>query len=348
MNWTGHEMVEADNRMQSNGHDSFKGRNVLVTGAAGFIGSHLAERLVELGAATRAFVHYNSSGSRGWLGRSPVRGDIEFFHGDIRDPSLVDKAAKGCDVVFHLAALIGIPYSYEAPESYVQTNVMGTLNVLKACAAHSVGRMINTSTSEVYGTALYTPIDEKHPLQGQSPYSASKIGADKLVESYHRSFSLDAVTVRPFNTFGPRQSARAIVPTIVSQLLAGVKRVRLGNLDARRDLNYVSNTVDAFVASAGGSHIAGETIHFGSGREVSIRDLFLMIREITGSDAEVEVDVARIRPERSEIGLLLADNANAERLLGWSPRVPLEDGLHLVVEWIRDNLDGYRTDEYAV
>ena len=327
---------------------SLKGKKVLVTGAAGFIGSHLTERLVELGAETRAFVRYSSTGSRGWLDASPLAGNIEFFHGDIRDHSLVEKAVKGCDIVLHLAALIGIPYSYDAPDSYVQTNVTGTLNILQSCRAHSVGRLLSTSTSEVYGTALYTPIDEKHPLQGQSPYSATKIGADKLVESFWRSFELDAVTMRPFNTFGPRQSARAVIPTIASQLLAGVKRIRLGNLEARRDLNYVSNTVDAFVAAATTPGLAGETIHFGSGREVSIGELFTIMRDIVGSDAEVEVDPARIRPEKSEVGLLLADNTNAEKLLGWTPKVTLEEGLGHVVSWVRENLPMYRTDEYAV
>lgn len=327
---------------------SLHGKKVLVTGAAGFIGSHLTERLVELGASPRAFVRYTSSGSRGWLDGSPAADGIEFVHGDIRDPALVAQAVKGCDIVFHLAALIGIPYSYDAPDSYVQTNVTGTLNVLQACRAHGVDRLVNTSTSEVYGTALYTPIDEKHPLQGQSPYSATKIGADKLVESFGRSFGLDAVTARPFNTFGPRQSARAVIPTIASQLLAGATRVRLGNLDARRDLNYVSNTVDAFVACGVTPGIAGETIHFGSGREVSIGELFAILKEITGSHAEVEIESSRIRPEKSEVGLLLADNSRAEKLLGWTPRVGLEDGLGRVVEWVRENLKSYRVGEYAV
>jgi len=327
---------------------SLKGKKVLVTGSAGFIGSHLTERLVELGATTRAFVRYSSTGSRGWLGASPFAKDIEFLHGDIRDHSLVEKAVKGCDIVFHLAALIGIPYSYDAPDSYVQTNVTGTLNVLQSCRAHGVGRMLNTSTSEVYGTALYAPIDEKHPLQGQSPYSATKIGADKLAESFYRSFDLDVVTVRPFNTFGPRQSARAVIPTIASQLLTGAKKIRLGNIDARRDLNYVSNTVDAYVASSVAPGIAGQTIHFGSGREVSIGQLFEIIRNIIGSDAEVEIDGARIRPEKSEVGLLLADNTNAEKLLGWKPKVSLEEGLGHVVSWVKNNLQNYRTDEYAV
>jgi NAD dependent epimerase/dehydratase len=327
---------------------SLKGKTVLVTGAGGFIGSHLTERLVELGAETRAFVRYTSSGSRGWLGASPLVKNIRFFHGDIRDHSLVEKAVKGCDVVLHLAALIGIPYSYDAPDSYVQTNVTGTLNVLQACRAHSVGRLVNTSTSEVYGTAQFTPITEKHPLQGQSPYSATKIGADKLVESFWRSFELDAVTARPFNTFGPRQSARAVIPTIISQLLAGAKKIRLGNLEARRDLNYVANTVDAFVACAATPGLAGETIHFGSGREVSIGELFAIIRGLTGSDAEVEIDAARIRPEKSEVGLLLADNTNAQKLLAWSPKVTLEEGLGHVVAWVKDHLHTFRTDEYAV
>jgi len=327
---------------------SFKNRRVLVTGAAGFIASHLTERLVECGASVRALVRYSSSGSRGWLEHSPLRSEIEFIHGDLRDAGSVDLAVEGCDTVFHLGALIGIPYSYDAPDSYVQTNVVGTLNVLKASMRHSIRRLINTSTSEVYGTAKYAPIDENHPLQGQSPYSATKIGADKLTESFHLSFGLDAVVARPFNTFGPRQSARAVIPAIISQMVAGKKSIRLGSLEPRRDLNFVANTVDAFVAIAGADGIAGETIHFGSGREVSIGVLFEMIRQLTGSDAEVETDANRVRPERSEVGLLLADNSKANELLGWSPKVGLEDGLAATITWIRENTGTYRIDEYAV
>ena len=325
-----------------------KGKKVLVTGAAGFIGSHLAEGLVESGASVRAFVHYNSSGSRGWLDSSPHRRSIEFVHGDLRDQGSVERAVEGCDTVFHLGALIGIPYSYEAPEAYVQTNVVGTLNVLKASLRSGVGRLLNTSTSEVYGTAIFAPITEEHPLQGQSPYSASKIGADKLVESFHKSFELDAVTVRPFNTFGPRQSARAVIPTIISQMLAGKRSIRLGSTTPRRDLNYVAKTVDAFIKAATAEGIAGETIHFGSNRDVSIGDLFGIIRDLIGCDAEIESDPARVRPEKSEVGLLLADNSKAMRLLDWRPKISLEEGLARMIEWARTNSQSYRVDEYAV
>lgn len=325
-----------------------KGKKVLVTGAAGFIGSHLAEGLLEAGSEVRAFVHYNSSGSRGWLDASVHRSSIEFIHGDLRDQGTVERAVEGCDTVFHLGALIGIPYSYEAPEAYVQTNVVGTLNVLKACLRSGVRRLLNTSTSEVYGTAIFAPITEEHPLQGQSPYSASKIGADKLVESFHKSFDLDAVTVRPFNTFGPRQSARAVIPTIISQMLAGKRSIRLGSTTPRRDLNYVANTVDAFIRAAGAQGIAGETIHFGSNRDVSIGELFEIIRQLIGCDAEIENDPARVRPEKSEVGLLLADNSKALRLLDWRPKVTLEEGLASMIEWTKLNGGHYRPDEYAV
>lgn len=319
-----------------------------MTGAAGFIGSHLTEALVRTGAKVRALVRYSSTGSRGWLDSSPLQGDIEFIHGDLRDPGLVEKAAADCDSIFHLGALIGIPYSYDAPESYIQTNILGTLHVLKAAMAKKVRRVIHTSTSEVYGTAIYSPIDEVHPLQGQSPYSASKIGADKLVESFFLSFGMEAVTVRPFNTFGPRQSARAVIPTIISQIVAGKKSIRLGSLTPKRDLNYVSNTVEAFIACAVTEGIAGETIHFGSNRAVSIGELFDMIRDLAGSDATVETDAARVRPEKSEVGLLLAENSKALKLLGWTPKVTLEEGLTKMIDWAKENRNSYRINEYAV
>lgn len=325
-----------------------KERKVLVTGSAGFIGSHLTEALVREGAQVKAFVHYNSAGSRGWLENSEYQREIEFIHGDLRDAGSVERAVEGCDTVFHLGALIGIPYSYEAPEAYVQTNVVGTLNVLKACVRYKVRRLLNTSTSEVYGTALFKPITEEHPLQGQSPYSASKIGADKLAESFHKSFGLDVVTVRPFNTFGPRQSARAVIPTIISQMLAGKKTIRLGSTTPRRDLNFVTNTVEGFLRAAMVDGIAGETIQFGSNREVSIGELFEIIREKIGSEAEIQTDTARVRPEKSEVGLLLADNSKALRLLDWRPAVTLEEGLAATIEWLRGHERHYRVDEYAV
>jgi len=327
---------------------NLKGQVVLVTGAGGFIGSHLTERLVDVGADVRAFVHYNSTGSCGWLDESTLKDRINFFHGDLRDPGMVEEAVCGTQIVMHLGALIGIPYSYVAPESYVQTNINGTLNVLKACRRFDIERLLVTSTSEVYGTARYAPIDEKHPLQGQSPYSATKIGADKLAESFHLSFGQDIVVVRPFNTFGPRQSTRAVIPTIVGQILSGKRIINLGSLSPRRDLNYVENTVDAFLAAATAPSIAGRTIHFGSGGEVSIGELFETIREVMGADVDVATEERRVRPSASEVGRLLADNSLARDLLGWSPRVSLEEGLARVVEWMREHPSLWKENEYSV
>jgi len=261
---------------------------------------------------------------------------------------MVDAAVDGSDIVCHLGALIGIPYSYLAPESYVQTNINGTLNVLKACRRCHVDRLIVTSTSEVYGTARYAPIDEKHPLQGQSPYSATKIGADKLAESFHLAFNQDVVTVRPFNTFGPRQSSRAVIPTIIGQILADCRVIRLGSLSPKRDLNYISNTVDAFVAAATATGIEGRTIHFGSGEEVSIGTLFEIIRELMGADVEVQTEEKRVRPQGSEVERLIADNTLATELLGWEPRVGLEEGLKQVVEWMKTRPDLWKKNEYAL
>lgn len=326
---------------------SLGGKRVLVTGAAGFIGSHLTERLVELGANVRALVRYNSAGSWGWLDTSPVRDDVEVIAGNICDGGCVRNAAEGCDIVFHLAALIGIPYSYYAPASYVDTNVVGTLNVLEAVRHGGVERMVHTSTSEVYGTALRVPIGESHPLQGQSPYSATKIAADKLAESYFRSFGVQVVTVRPFNTFGPRQSCRAVIPTIVAQCLAG-DVIRLGNLSPTRDLNYVANTVDGFVRAATSPKAVGQTINLGSGREISIGDLAELICQIIGAPARIDCQQQRLRPEKSEVERLLADNTLARDLLGWSPAVDLEEGLGRTIEWFRENLSRYRTHVYAV
>ena len=326
---------------------SWNGRKVLVTGAGGFIGSHLTERLAELGADVRALVHYNALGSWGWLDEWPRRGDVEVMAGDITDRDSVRRAVEGRAVVFHLAALIAIPYSYAAPASYVRTNVDGTLNVMQACRETGVERVVHTSTSEVYGTARYVPIDEKHPLQGQSPYSASKIGADKMAEAFHLSFGLPAVTVRPFNTFGPRQSARAVIPTIITQCLAG-RSVKLGSLHPTRDLNYVVNTVEGFLAAAVAPEAIGTTINFGSGREISIGDLARMIASLTGTEVEVESDEARVRPERSEVERLLADNTLASTLTGWKPAVSLEDGLRATIEWFREHASRYRAGTYAV
>jgi NAD dependent epimerase/dehydratase len=324
-----------------------KGRRVLVTGAGGFIGSHLAERLVEAGAQTRAFVHYRSNGSWGWLDSSPRKADIEIVAGDICDRDCVVKAMRNTDAVFHLAALIGIPYSYDAPSSYVATNVSGTLNVLQAARELNVERLVHTSTSEVYGTARRVPIDEQHPLQGQSPYSASKIGADKLAESFFLSFALPVVTIRPFNTFGPRQSARAVIPTIISQCLTG-DVVKLGSLHPTRDFNYVGNTIDGFIRCAEAKDAVGHTINIGSGSEVSIEDVARRIIRIVGKSVEIRHDPKRARPGTSEVERLIADNSVAIKLLGWKPAISMDEGLRLTIDWIRDHLDEYRPGAYSV
>ncbi|MCD4671626.1 MAG: SDR family NAD(P)-dependent oxidoreductase [Anaerolineaceae bacterium] len=305
---------------------SWTGKRILVTGAGGFIASHLTERMVQEGAAVRALVHYNALGSRGWLDESPLVNQIEVMAGDITDRDSVRRAMEDVEVVFHLAALIAIPYSYRAPESYVRTNINGTLNVLQAARDFGTSRVVHTSTSEVYGSALYVPIDEKHPLQGQSPYSASKIGADKMAEAFYRSFDVQVTTVRPFNTFGPRQSARAVIPTIITQCLQQGK-VHLGNLTPTRDLNFVSNTVDGFVLAGQSPAAVGQVVNLGSGREISIGDLAALIARLTGIYFDVESETARLRPEKSEVNRLLADHTLATELLGWRPRVTLEEGL---------------------
>ncbi|CAN5788294.1 NAD-dependent 4,6-dehydratase LegB [soil metagenome] len=327
---------------------SLPNSRVLVTGAGGFIGSHLTERLAALGARTRALVHYNSLGSWGWLENSPAASQIEVLSGDVRDPAFVHHAMRDVDYVFHLAALIGIPYSYHAPESYVQTNIIGTLNVLQAARALGTRRVLHTSTSEVYGTAQFAPMTELHPLQGQSPYSATKIGADKLVQSFHLSFGLDVVTVRPFNTFGPRQSARAVIPTIITQILAGKKRISLGSLHPTRDMNFVANTVDAYVAAATAPDAKGEEIHFGSDREIAIGDLASLIVRLMDADVEIHSEDQRLRPKSSEVERLIASNDKALRLVGWQPRVSLEDGLTETIAWLRQHLEKYKPDLYAV
>ncbi|MCG8449204.1 MAG: GDP-mannose 4,6-dehydratase [Pirellulales bacterium] len=326
---------------------TWNGKNVLVTGAGGFIGSHLTEKLTVAGANVRALVHYNSAGRLGWLDESPLRDDMEIVAGDITDAGSVTHAMADREVVFHLAALIAIPYSYIAPASYVQTNVVGTLHVLEAARRLGVDRVIHTSTSEVYGTAIEVPISEDHPLQGQSPYSASKIGADKLAESYHRSFELPVVTVRPFNTFGPRQSARAVLPTIITQCLQG-STVRLGSLAPTRDLNYVANTVQGFMMAAEQDRAIGQTINLGSGHEISIGDLAKTIAQLIDCEVDIECDEQRVRPAKSEVERLLADNRLAQDLLGWRPQVSLEDGLLETIDWFRENLSGYRAEVYNV
>lgn len=326
---------------------ALKGRRVLVTGAGGFIGSRLCERLVEAGASVRALVRYTSDGEAGWLDQSPVRGEIEVKRGDLADRDSVADAVGNTELVFHLGALIAIPYSYLAPESYVRTNILGTLNVLQAVRERDVARLVHTSTSEVYGSARTVPMTEDHPLIGQSPYSASKIAADKLAESYHRSFGAPVVTLRPFNTFGPRQSARAVIPTITAQLLAG-RPIRLGDTRPTRDFVYVDDTVDAFLRAGTVDGLEGQTIHTGTGIETRIGDLPAMIARAAGMDFEIEADPARIRPAASEVERLCADASLAASRLNWRPTVSIEEGLTRVVAFIRNNPTLYRPEEYAV
>lgn len=327
---------------------SWEGKTALVTGAGGFIGSHLTERLLALGARCRALVRYNSTGSRGWLDDlvSPD-GRLEVIAGDVCDRDSVAHTMRGVDVVFHLAALIGIPYSYQAPASYVRTNIEGTLNILECARALEIPRVVHTSTSEVYGTARSVPIDETHPLQPQSPYSATKIGADQLALSFERSFRLPVVIVRPFNTYGPRQSARAVIPTIITQCLVGGK-VRLGRLTPTRDLNYVTDTVEGFVLAAQCPSAVGQVINLGTGREISIGDLARKIAGLMSAEIEIEVEDQRVRPAKSEVERLCAANGRAKELLGWESRVTLEDGLARTIDWIRKNLQHYRMGIYSV
>lgn len=326
---------------------ALRGRPVLVTGAGGFIGSRLCERLVEIGAEVRVLVRYTSDGDAGWLDRSPIRGEIDVRRGDLADRDSVFDAVRDREIVFHLGALIAIPYSYLAPESYVRTNILGTLNVLQTVRELGVARLIHTSTSEVYGSAQFVPMTEAHPLVGQSPYSASKIAADKLAESYHRSFGTPVVTLRPFNTFGPRQSARAVIPAIAVQLLAG-RPVRLGDTRPTRDFVFVDDTVDAFLRAAALPGIEGLTVHTGGGREIAIGDLPAMIAAAAGLPVEVEVDPQRMRPAASEVERLHADASLAKERLGWTPSISVEEGLARTVAFIRDNPALYRPAEYAV
>jgi NAD dependent epimerase/dehydratase len=321
-------------------------RKVLVTGAGGFIGSHLTEQLAAAGAETRALVRYTSTANRGWLETSKHLNDIQVFIGDIRDRDSMRKAFKGIDTVFHLGALIAIPYSYDSPQSYVEANINGTLNVLELARDNNLTRVVHTSTSEVYGTAQYVPIDEKHPLVGQSPYSASKIGADKMAESYHLSFGVPVVTVRPFNTYGPRQSTRAVIPTIITQALAG-KDIKLGSLTPTRDLNYVQDTAEGFMRLAQCDAAIGKTVNLGTGREITVGALAQMICNICGSKGKVTADQDRIRPGNSEVERLLSDMTLAKALTGWSSQVSLEEGLKRSVAWFRENMHHYRPGEYT-
>ncbi|MFA6564717.1 MAG: SDR family NAD(P)-dependent oxidoreductase [Verrucomicrobiia bacterium] len=321
-----------------------------VTGAGGFIGSHVVEALVKAGHQVRALVRYNSRGSWGHLEElaADVRGKTEVRLGDVTDQSQVRSLVEGCDIVLHLAALIGIPYSYHAPASYIATNVCGTLNILEACRQARVRRVVVTSTSEVYGTARYTPIDEAHPLQGQSPYSASKIGADKLAESFYCSFDLPVVTLRPFNTYGPRQSARAVIPTVMAQALNGAEAIHLGNLEPRRDLTFVEDTARAFLLAAETPDIEGQVIHFGQGQAVSIGEVAQRCLDVVGSKARLVSVSERQRPEKSEVGLLLCDAAKARQILKWTPQVSLDEGLRRTADYVRANLRQYRQEGYAV
>lgn len=332
------------------------GKKILITGSDGFIGSHLVEALVRRGCDVRAFVLYNSFNSWGWLDRAEpdVRRSLDVFAGDIRDPHGVRQAMRGCDVVLHLAALIAIPYSYHSPDTYVDTNVKGTLNVLQAARELGVARVVHTSTSEVYGTARFTPITEDHPLQGQSPYAATKIGADQMALAFHASFGTPVSVIRPFNTYGPRQSARAVIPTVITQIASGKRRIRLGALHPTRDFNYVADTVEGFIRLAEADAAVGEVVNIGSNYEISIGDTVALIAEVMGAAIEIECEKARLRPEKSEVERLWADNAKALRLTGWSPahagREGLKRGLARTVEWFVDpaNLGGYKSDVYNI
>lgn len=323
---------------------------VLVTGADGFIGSHLTEELVKKGYPVRAFVYYNSFNTWGWLDtlNKDIMQNVEIFQGDIRDPYGVKTAMKGVDAVFHLAALIAIPFSYHSPDTYVDTNIKGTLNVLQAARECGNIRTLVTSTSEVYGTALYVPIDEKHPYQGQSPYSATKIGADRLAESFYRSFELPVTIVRPFNTYGPRQSARAVIPTIITQLLSGCKEIKLGSLTPTRDFNYVKDTVNGFIAMYESEQTIGQEINIATQREISIGELASeLIRQIN-SCARIVCEEQRRRPVNSEVNRLLGSNEKIKKLTKWQPQYTFEEGLAETITFFKNNLDKYKTDIYNI
>ena len=321
---------------------------VLVTGAGGFIGSHLCEKLLQEGREVRALVRYNGRGTQGWLDTSPARDRIEVVAGDIRDFDSVSRAVSGCDQVFHLAALIGIPYSYESPLAYVRTNVEGTYNVLESARRASVSRVLVTSTSEVYGSAIYTPIDEAHPLQPQSPYSASKIGADNLALSYHMSFGLPVVVARPFNTFGPRQSARAIIPSLATQLLSRRPHIDVGSLEPVRDLTFVEDTASAMITIANTDAFLGRAVNVGTGEAISIAEIYERLVAVTGYRAELRQDPARMRPAASEVMRLISNNSVLRAGTAWKPEFDIDAGLAKTVDWLRQNLDAYRPDRYSV
>jgi len=325
----------------------WKNRRVLVTGAGGFIGSHLAERLAQLGAQTRCLFRYTSQGSMGWLSGSSLRSEFEIVYGDIRDYESVAQATKNADVIFHLAALIGIPYSYQSPRSYIQTNIDGTLNLLEAARRHGTQRILCTSTSEVYGSALYVPIDENHRLLAQSPYSATKIAADKIAESYHFSFGLPVTIARPFNSYGPRQSSRAVIPTIITQALTQ-SSVKLGSQHTTRDFNFVSDTVEGLIAIAEAPAAIGKTLNIGSGTETSIRELTELIFGLIGAKCPVDVEEIRLRPEASEVDRLCADSLLLTQLTRWRSKVSLQEGLAQTIEWIAQNLGAFQIGSYTI
>lgn len=331
---------------------NLEGKKVLVTGADGFIGSHLVEALIAKGCDVRAFVYYNSFNTWGWLDSfTPAKlRQLDVFAGDIRDPNGVDTAMQGVDVVFHLAALIAIPFSYHSPDSYVDTNIKGTLNILQSARRHNTERVLVTSTSEVYGTAQYVPIDEKHPYQGQSPYSATKIGADRMAESFYRSFDCPVTIARPFNTYGPRQSARAVIPTIITQLLSGESEIKLGSLEPTRDFNYVIDTVEGFIALAESDKTIGEEINIATGSERTIGDLANFLIQQLNPDAKINLDQARLRPEKSEVDRLLGDNKKISTLTNWIPRHDLEAGLIETIAWFKkpENLSQYKSWLYNI
>ena len=327
-----------------------KGKTVLVTGADGFIGSHLTERLVKEGAKVKALSQYNSFNNWGWLEDVDCKNDIEVLTGDVRDSNYMREITKGVDIIFHLAALIAIPYSYIAPDSYIDTNIKGTLNVCQAARDNNVSKIIITSTSEVYGTAKYVPIDENHPKQPQSPYSATKIGADAIAKSFYNAFELPVTIARPFNTYGPRQSARAIIPTIITQIASGKKEIKLGDLTPTRDFNYVKDTCSGFIAIANCDKVAGEEINIGSNYEISMGDTLILIKKIMNSDVNFVQDEQRLRPKNSEVNRLWCDNTKITKLTGFKPQYTIENGLRETVEWFKNpqNLKKYKADIYNV
>lgn len=333
-----------------------KNKRILVTGADGFIGSHLIETLVRLGYNTKAFVLYNSFNSYGWLDCLPavIKSNIEVFSGDIRDPHGVKTAMQGCDVVLHLAALIAIPYSYHSPDTYIDTNIKGTLNIVQAARELGITKVVHTSTSEVYGTAQFVPITEAHPLQGQSPYAASKIGADQIAMSFYTSFSTPVAIIRPFNTYGPRQSARAVIPTIITQIANGVETIKLGAVTPTRDFNYVKDTVQGFIAVAEADQAIGQVINIGSNFEISIGETARVIAEVMQAKIEIETDEQRLRPDKSEVERLWADNTKAKQVLGWQPQYGglsgFKRGIEETVAWFSqpENLKNYKADVYNI